>query len=123
MSIQSQINELNAIKNELKHIRIRSAALRTRAKKMEDDIEEYLSSKDQPGLKYKGTAIIREVTTKHKNKKKIHQTADCIQVLEKYGIHSPEKVLDELTNAKKGSPTEHKKLKFKKYKKKDEFSY
>ena len=118
MSIQGQVNELNAIKSELKSLRSRGTFLRNRSKKIEDEIEEYLASKDQPGLKYKGTAIIREVKTKHKTKKKIDQKADCIQVLERYGINSPEKVLEELAKAKKGSPTEHKKLKFTKYKKK-----
>ena len=120
MSIQGQVNELNAIKTELKALRTRSSLLRTRAKNIENEIEEYLASKDQPGLKYKGTAIIREVKTIHKIKKKIDQKSDCIEVLEKYGIDNPEKVLEELNNAKKGSPTEHKKLKFKKFKKKDE---
>jgi hypothetical protein len=116
MSIQGQVNELNSIKAELKSLRIRGSLLRSRAKKIEQDIEEYLASKDQPGLKYKGTAIIRQVQTIHKNKKKVDQKNACIQVLESYGINSAEKVLEELTKAKKGSPTEHKKLKFKKYK-------
>lgn len=120
MSIQDKVNELNAIKNELKSLRSRGSVLRIRAKKIEDEIEEYLASKDQPGLKYKGTAIIREVKTIHKIKKKIDQKSDCIEVLEKYGINNPENVLEELNNAKKGSPTEHKKLKFKKFKKKDQ---
>lgn len=116
MSIQGHVNELNAIKTELKSLRSKGSVLRIRAKKIEEEIEEYLASKDQPGLKYKGTAIVREVQIKHKNKKKADQNNDCIQVLEKYGIHSPEKVLNELINAKKGSPTQQKKLKFKKYK-------
>lgn len=119
MSIQGQVNELNSIKNELKALRITGANLRKRAKQLEDEIKEYLEEKDQPGLKYKGTAIIREVTTKHKSKKKVEQKNDCIQILENHGINNPDKVLEELNKAKKGSPTEHTKLKFKKYKKKD----
>ena len=114
--IQIQVNELNSIKTELKSLRARGVLLRIRAKKKEDEIEDYLASKDQPGLKYKGTAIIREVKTKHKTKKMVNQIADCIEILEKYGIPGPEKVLEELNQAKKGSPTEQKKLKFKKYK-------
>ena len=116
MSIQGQVNELNSIKNELKSIRIRNIYLKLQIKKIEDEIGHYLESKDQPGLKYKGVAIIKEVKTKHKQKKKSEQILDCIQVLEKYGINNPETVLDELTYAKKGSPTEHTKLKYKKYK-------
>jgi len=116
MSIQSYLNELNSIKSELKTIRTRGTLLRSRAKKIEEHIKEYLDSKEQPGLKYKGTAIIREIKTKHNNKKIVEQKADCIQVLEKYGINNPEKLLEELHDAKKGHPIEETKLKFKKYK-------
>jgi hypothetical protein len=116
MSIQSYLNELSSIKSELKSIRTRGTQLRIRAKKIEEYIKEYLESKEQPGLKYKGTAIIREIKTKHNNKKIVEQKADCIQVLEKYGINNPEKLLEELHEAKKGQPVEQTKLKFKKYK-------
>lgn len=116
MSIQSQVNELNAITTELKALRVRSKALKLQAKKIEKEIDDYLVAKDQPGLKYKGTAIIRCVETKHKLKKKNEQKSDCIQILENYGVDNPEKVLEELTKAKKGSPVEQNKLKFTKYK-------
>lgn len=118
MSIQGKVNELNSIKGELKSLRIRGAALRKRAKQIEDEIDEYLELKDQPGLKYKGTAIIREVATKRRIKKKDEQKSDAIYVLERHGINSPEKVLEELLESRRGSPTEHRKLKFKTIKKK-----
>ena len=53
---------------------------------------------------------------KHKTKKKADQKADAINVLKQNGIEDAEKVLDEILTARKGSPTEHTKLKFKKYK-------
>ena len=118
MSIQGKVNELNSIKNELKSLRIRGAILRKRAKEIEDEIDAYLDMKDQPGLKYKGTAIIRETSTKRRVKKKNEQKTDAIYVLEKHGIESPEKVFDELMEARRGSPTEQRKLKFKQIKKK-----
>lgn len=118
MSIQGKVNELNSIKNELKSLRIQGNLLRKRAKRIEEEIDNYLSLKDQPGLKYKGTAIIRETHTKHRIKKKNEQRADAIDVLERHGVHSPERVLNEVLDARKGSPTEQSKLKFKKYKKK-----
>ena len=116
MSIQSYVNELTSIKSELKSIRLRGTQLRIRAKKIEEHIKEYLDSKEQPGVKYKGTAIIREIKTKHNNKKIVDQKADCIKLLEKYGINNPEKLLEELHTAKKGHPVEQTKLTFKKYK-------
>lgn len=122
MSIQGKVNELNSIKSELKSLRARGASLRKRMKQIEEELNYYLESKDQPGLKYKGTAIIRETITKRLPKKKKDARADSIYVLEKHGIGSPERVFDELMDARRGSPTEHNKLKFKKYKKKkDEY--
>ena len=122
MSIQGKVNELNSIKSELKSLRQRGTALRKRAKVIEDEIEEYLDSKDQPGLKYKGTAIIRETATKRRTKKKADARADAIYVLERRGVESPEKLFDEIMEARRGSPTEQRKLKFKKInKKKDEY--
>ena len=123
MSIQGKVNELNSIKSELKSLRQRGAMLRKRAKEIEVEIDEYLDMKDQPGLKYKGTAIIRETTTKRPVKKKADAKADAIYILERYGIESPEKVFDEVMDARRGSPTEQRKLKFKKIKKKKKDEY
>lgn len=121
MSIQGKVNELNSIKNELSALRKRSSGLRQRAKQIEQEINDYLDAKDQPGLKYKGMAIIRETKPKHKTKKKADQKADAIYVLEQNGIDDPERVLEEILTARKGSPTEYTKLKFKKYKNKNDY--
>ena len=116
MSIQGKVNELNSVKNEIKKLRIRGSELRTIAKQLENEIDNYLDAKDQPGLKYKGTAIIRETKTKRRLKNKDEQKADAIYVLEKYGINTPDKVLEEIIESRRGSPKEHRKLIFKNYK-------
>jgi hypothetical protein len=118
MSIQGKVNELNSIKSELKSLRQRGTVLRKRAKVIEEEIDKYLDSKDQPGLKYKGTAIIRETAIKRRTKKKADARADAIYVLERRGVESPDKIFDEMMEARRGSPTEQTKLKFKKIKKK-----
>ena len=118
MSIQGKVNELNAIKSELKSLRLRGSTLRNRVKIIEDEIDEYLDMKDQPGLRYKGTAIIREMATKRCVKKKADARVDAIGILERRGVESPGKVFDEIMDARKGSPKEQRKLKFKKIKKK-----
>ena len=115
--IQHKVNELNSVKNELKKLRIRSSELRSISNQLEQEIDQYLESKDQPGLKYKGTAIIRETKTKRRLKNKEQQKADAITVISKYGIDTPEKVLEEIMESRRGSPEEHKKLIFKNYKK------
>ena len=121
MSIHGQVNELKSIQNELAAMRKRGFVLRKRVKELEAEIDAYLDAKDQPGLKYKGMAIIRETKPKRKTKKKAEQKADAIYVLEQHGVSDPEKVLEELMEARRGSPTEQRKLKFKKYRKKIEY--
>lgn len=116
MSIQGKVNEVNSIQTELKALRTRSSTLRKRLKQIEQEIDEYLNMKDQPGLKYKGIAIIRETNTKRRIKKKDEQRSDTIYVLEKYGVENPEKLFDEIMEARQGSPTERSKIKFKKIK-------
>ena len=114
MSIQGKVEEIKSIQTELKSIRIRGAILRKRMKQIEHEIDEYLDSKDQPGVKYKGTAITRETVTKRHVKKKKDAKEDAIYILEKHGIYNPEKVLAEIMDSRRGSPEEYTKLKFKK---------
>lgn len=117
MTIQSKVNELNSIKNELKIIGKRGKLLRKRLKVLETEITDYLEAKDQPGMKYKGIAIIKEVVTKRPAKKKKDAKSDIISILNKNGINNAEKVYNDLLDAKKGEPEETLKLKIKKYKK------
>ena len=123
MSIQSQVNELKSIQNEMASMRKRASFLRKRSKQLEQEIDAYLDSKDQPGLIFRGMAIIRETKPKRKIKKISEQKIDAINVLERHGIGHPEKVLEEILEARRGSPTEQRKLKFKKYKKKTAEEY
>jgi hypothetical protein len=116
MSIQGRVNELSSIKSELTSLRKRATNLRKRSKNIEQEIEDYLESKDQPGMKYKGMAIIRENKIVNKPKHKNDQKADTISILEKHGVDSPEKVYEELIQARKGEIIEKSKLKIKTYK-------
>jgi hypothetical protein len=119
MSIQGKVNELNSIKSELKSLGQRGTMLRKHAKTIEDEIDKYLDSKEQSGLKYKGTAIMRETQIKRRTKNKAEARADAIYVLKNRGVESPEKTFDEIMEARRGSPTERTKLRFKKIKNKE----
>ena len=121
MSIQGRVIELKSIKRELKVLRKRGTDLRRRAKQIEDEIDEYLDAKDQPGLKYNGTAIIRENKETRKLKKKNEQKNDAISVLERYGVRNPEEAFNELMNSRRHSPVLVRKLKMKPYKKTKEY--
>lgn len=116
MSIQGKVNEINAIKQELKNLRERGSFLRKRVLELEKDIQEYLEEKDQQGLKYKGVAIIRETKSVCRNKKKIEQENDTITILKNYGVSNPKLAFEEISKAKKGTPTNKTKLKYRNYK-------
>lgn len=118
MSIQGLVNERQAIKAELKTIGVHTSKLRKRVKTIEQEIEEYLEAKDQPGLKYKNIAITREKVDVSKPKKKKDIKEDAIRLFEDYNARSPDRLYERFMEIRKGSPVEKRKLKFKTLKEK-----
>ncbi len=116
MSIQSDIKELNDVNNEIKRLSSELKKLRIQSKDIELRIVNFLQEKEQPGVKYQGKAIILENKEKHVKKKKNEQETDALEVLSKFNIPEPEKVLKQILEARKGSLTEIQKLKIKKLK-------
>jgi hypothetical protein len=112
MSIQAKVDELNSVKTELKSLRLRSAHLRSISSKIEEEINNYLEQKDQQGIKYKGTAITRQTLYKRSSKNKSESRIDSIKILENNGVKNPEKVYDEMLEAKLGHKKYQTKLKF-----------
>lgn len=115
MSIQSDVNELNNILAEIKRLNKSLASLRKRKTEVETRIADFLNTKDQHGVKYRGMAIIAEDTNKVLYKSKKDRKADGIATLQKYGIHNPDSVLDEVIKAMKGEEKSTKKIKIKKF--------
>lgn len=116
MSIKADVAELETIRMELKLVAEKRKKLKQRELAIQTRIAEYLKSKDQPGVKHQGTAIILEEKEKHSHKKAKERDADAIQVLEKHGIQDAEKVLKEIMEARKGEPILKESLKIQKYK-------
>jgi hypothetical protein len=118
MSIQSLVNELQSIRNELKTLRQKGMILRKKALGIEIEITKYLDAKEQPGLKYKGIAIVKEVKTTNRTKKKDEYKAELLRLADDYGIKDSDrdKFIDDINKSKKGSPQEKSSLKFKAYK-------
>lgn len=114
MSIQTDVNELNNILIEMKRLNKSIADLRKRKKEIEGRITTFLQSKDQPGVKYKGMAIIAEDKKKICYKSKKDKEKSGIETLKKYGIHNPDEVLKEVISSMRGEELETKKLKIKK---------
>lgn len=114
MSIQSYVNELESIKIELKSLNEKRRKLKTREHELENNIADFLKSKDQVGVKYQGSKIILEQKEKRVNKKNKDKDMDAINVLLNYGLNDPQKVLNEILEARKGEKVQTDKLKIQK---------
>lgn len=114
MSIKNYVNEMNLINAEIKRVSAHLKNLRKKSKELEEYIVIFLKQKDQPGLKYDNTAIIVETKAKRTSKKKSEAEIDALRVLEENGVENPQKVLQEIIEARKGYEIEQKKLKIKK---------
>ena len=114
MSITNTVVELNKINKEIQRHRIEIKKLNDRKILLDNEIKDFLKSKDQPGLKYQGIAVMLEDGVKHKYKKKDDKKKDCCDLLRECGIHNTEDVFNKLLTALKGEEEQMIKLKIKK---------
>jgi hypothetical protein len=75
-----------------------------------------LKVKQQPGVKFQGTAIILEEKEKHASKKPKERDDDAILVLQRLGVENPEQALKDILASRKGEKIASEKLKIAKYK-------
>lgn len=115
MSIQSLINEIQAIHFKIKEISKESKILRNRAKNIEKMIAEYLDSKQQIGIKYKDISVVLENKLKKIPKKKKEQDDDSLSILRERGMNAieAENLLKKLSEARQGIQESKTCIKFK----------
>jgi hypothetical protein len=116
MSIKSDVQELESIRSELKNLTSRRKNLKDKEKLVENRIQEYLKAKNQPGVKHQGIAVTIEEKEVSGPKNSKQRDSDAIAVIAKYVNKSPEKVLEEIMEARKGASIFKSKLKMKKFK-------
>jgi len=114
MSIKLDLNELAQINNEIKRLQGNIRTLRKRANELSESTINYLKEKDQPGVKYNGTAIIIETKSKRESKSNKDRENDALKILEEEGISNASKVLNDILEARKGNLTDIQKIKIKK---------
>lgn len=102
MSIQGYVTELQGLKNELKNLNKKRADTLKKIREVESKISEFLKEKQQPGVKYQGTAIILEQKEKPGKKKNKDRDLDAISVLKDCGIEDAENIFKKLMEARKG---------------------
>lgn len=111
--ITSVIGELKEITNEIKIRSLELSKLRRRKDELEEQVVKFLDEKDQPGVKYKGVAVIAEDKIKRLPKKKSQKEEECLAVLRHFGISNAEKIYNELLETMKGDEIPKKTIKIK----------
>ena len=111
MSIKADVRELQSIRLELRRLTQERKELKEKEAKVEARIRDFLKAKDQPGLRDGDFSLIIEEKEVAGPKRPKERQEDSIAVLERYGVHSPEKLLEELMQARKGEVVVKEKLK------------
>jgi hypothetical protein len=118
MTIQECINELEAVKLEIKRNSDSTKRLRARATQLEEEIKDYLDSKQQQGLKYKDQRITLENTVKRPRKAQKKKTEEMIQWFKERGFVDPERACMEIKDLQQGNEIETTRIRVKKEKSK-----
>lgn len=117
MSIQSLVTELDNIKAEIKRNNEMNKCLRLRAKTVENDIKDYLGSKDQEGVRYRDQSFVLEHSLTYKRKGKKDKEDATVRLLQNMGIRDTGTVYKDLLAVQKGDEIETVKLRVTKNKK------
>jgi hypothetical protein len=102
MSIQLDLDELNLLDEDIKRRKRELIELRTQRENVERRIISFLKEKDQPGVKYRGKAVLIDVKQRSQRKKKREKEHDMMTVLENYGVSHPQNALKDILNVQKG---------------------
>ena len=115
-SVKSALSELESINLEIKQYKEHIKRLQLRKQQVESDIQEFISTKNQPGFKYNNTVVTiqKKDTIKRKTKKQRYE--DQIMALEKLGITNPNEILQVIDSSRKGEIIEKEKIKVKSFK-------
>jgi hypothetical protein len=105
------ILELKELSNEITTRTKELQKLKNRKKSIEETLCKFFEEKKQPGIKYKGVAVIAEDTKSRARKKKLEKQEDCVGILRNCGLNNAEKVYKEILEKMKGEEISKKKIK------------
>ena len=109
--IISSVKEIKEIQTELKRKRDEIKFLNDRKQVLEDQVLQFLDSKDQMGVKYKDIALVVSTKKKREYKKKADRLSAGKSILESRGVSNSADVLKDIMHAMKGDETDTKTLK------------
>lgn len=114
MSAKNTIEEIKQLQLEIKRNNEINKNHRRHINELKESLAQYLESKGQAGLKYRGEAIVIEHRPRHLPKKKKEKENDVIKFLEELGVSDVNSAYQRLQNAQRGMPIDERKIKFKK---------
>ena len=119
MAIREYLEELESLQIEIKRLSATKKKLDKKANEVQDKIIQYLEQKDLPGVKYNGVAVVVEEKQKRGYKKAKDKEKDALDILTRSGMDEDEAktALAKILEARRGAPTDRKKLKIVKNKK------
>ena len=101
MSIQAKVRALTEINKEISRLTTELSKFRKEARDINNEIANYLVSRDEIGFKCDGNALLLDKKVKHFAKNKKSKEESYLQIIEQYGIENPRAFLDELFNSGK----------------------
>ena len=113
MTIQTLIEEVSRIDIERKRIRDSDRRLVERKRLLERQIYEYLDKTNTPGIRYKGKQYTLDVKTNRNRLNKSEKQQIGKNILNKYGIHNSDDIINEILDSLKGEQTTKRVLKVK----------
>ena len=103
MSLNNQVQELNSIQKEIKKLQMRKADLAKKALLLKESIIRILEHENLPGVKCDGGgAVYIQKKKAFETKSKKEKQLDSEELLSRYGISDPKKMLEELDRLKRG---------------------
>lgn len=111
MSIQTKVNQLTDLNNEIKRLYKEIAKLKKITVTINKEITDYLVMNNEKGFRCGSTALVLDVQTKPMAKPKKSKEESYLQVIEQHGIDNPRMFLSSLMEAGKNNK-EITKLKF-----------
>jgi cell division septum initiation protein DivIVA len=118
MSVRQYLDEIDAIRNEIKRNNQRNSELRKRYKVLEEQIKDYLNENEQYGMKYNNSAITVEDFKSRSSISKQEKNEKIIQILKQNGVNPTNTLIEQIQQSQKGDSVVKQKLKFKKIKQK-----
>lgn len=115
-SVKSALSELESINKEIKQYKQVIKKLQQRKVQVEGEIQEFISTKNQPGFKYNNTVVTIQKKETVKRKTIKQRRDDQIEALEKLGITNPNEILMAIDTSRKGQIIEKEIIKVKELK-------